>query len=231
MSKLRIEKLPQCEGRTLIIGDVHGCLEEMALVLKQFKPTPDDRILTVGDLINRGPDSRATIDFARENGIRSVLGNHEKRLLKAWRNGGRSQLKNHSRKTFAILTEDDFQWIDSWPHIFNIPSLKSLVVHGGFVPGKKWKRQSAFDVTYVQVIDRHGHPAKRADAPKGRPWADFYEGKKHVFYGHTPRPHPLLHARATGLDTGCVYGGELTAVSLPDFSFYRASAKRPYIKD
>jgi predicted phosphodiesterase len=231
MAKLRIEKLPKCTGRTLIIGDIHGCLDELQSIIKQFHPKKNDRILTVGDMINRGPDSRGTIEFAREMGIRSVLGNHEKRLLKAWNEGDQSQLKRRSRRTFKALKKSDWEWISTWPHVFNIPSLKALVVHGGFLPGRKWKAQAPSDVTFVQVIDHKGHPFKRSQKMDARPWADSWSGKKHVFYGHTPRDHPILHARATGLDTGCVYGNSLTAVSLPDFTFYRIPAPRAYADD
>lgn len=231
MAKLMIEKLPPCKGRTLIIGDVHGCLDELKSIIKQFSPKSKDRILTVGDLINRGPKNPGTIKFAKNHKIRSVLGNHEKKLLFAWKTGDKSRLNLESRKTLKALDDASLEWIASWPHIFNIPSLNALVVHGGFLPNRKWKDQAASDVTFVQVIDHRGHPLKRSMNQDAQPWADFWTGKKHVFYGHTPRPHPLLHAKATGLDTGCVYGYYLTAVSLPDFTFYKTPAQRLYAND
>ena len=228
MAKLQIVKLPPVTGRTLIIGDVHGCLLELKSIIDQFSPTNNDRMITVGDLINRGPNNRGTLKFARKNGILSVLGNHEKKLLNAWKAGDRGRLNSSSWRTLKEIDDKYWNWIDSWPHIYNIPSLKSLVVHGGFIPGKKWKKQTPSDVTYVQVIDHRGRATKQALNSHALPWADFWTGKKHVFYGHTPRPNPLLHARATGLDTGCVYGFYLTAVSLPDFTFYKVPASRTY---
>ncbi len=228
MGSLLVEKLPKCMGRTLIIGDVHGCLPEFSRLIDQFDPGKEDRVIAVGDLINRGPDSVGTLKLARSLGLRSVLGNHEKRLLNAWRSGNTSRLKGNDLKTFRSLKEKHFQWIATWPHIFKIPSLNALVVHGGFVPGRKWRQQRPTDVTYVQVVDHRGRPAKRAGNPHARPWADFWTGRRHVFYGHTPREEPLLHARATGLDTGCVYGYQLSAISLPDFTIYKIPAAETY---
>lgn len=231
MGSLLVEKLPPCEGRTLIIGDIHGCLREFSLLVEQFNPQPEDRILTVGDLFNRGPESIKTIKLAQSLGVRSVMGNHEKRFLKAWKSGDVSSLSGRDRETFKKLKPKHLEWIATWPHVFKIPSLNALVVHGGFVPGRKWRKQHPSDVTYIQVVDRKGRPAKRSHDPQARPWADFWEGKRHVFYGHTPREEPLLHARATGLDTGCVYGYQLSAVSLPDFTLYKVPAQRAYIGD
>lgn len=228
MAGLQIEKLPPVSGRTLIVGDVHGCLDELKSIVDQFAPTRKDRILVVGDLINRGPDNRGTIKFAKKMGMRSVLGNHEKKLLYAWNTRDLSRLNNSSCCTLNELSDKHWGWINTWPHIFNIPSLNALIVHGGFIPGKKWRQQSAADVTYVQVIDQRGRPTKQALNSNAHPWADFWTSKKHVYYGHTPRPNPLLHACATGLDTGCVYGYYLTAISLPDLVFYKTPAKRAY---
>ena len=231
MASLQIEKLPPCEGRTLIVGDVHGCVDELTAIVDLFSPGKKDRILAVGDLVNRGPDNPGTLKLARKHKIQSVLGNHEKKILQAWKTGDISMLNPVSLRTLREIDKAGWEWIASWPHIFSIPSLKALVVHGGFIPTRKWKRQAASDVTYVQVIDSRGYPTKQAINPSARPWADYWTGKQHVFYGHAPRPNPLLHARATGLDTGCVYGYTLTAVSVPDFTFYKVPAQRAYVDD
>jgi predicted phosphodiesterase len=101
MAKLRIDKLSPCKGRTLIIGDVHGCLDELKSIVEQFSPGPKDRILAVGDLINRGPKNLGTIKFAIKHQIQSVLGNHEKKLLFAWKTGDKSRLNFDSRSTLS----------------------------------------------------------------------------------------------------------------------------------
>lgn len=229
MSDLRIKNLPPCSGRTLIIGDIHGCVAELKTLIDAFSPGPGDRLIAVGDLINRGPDSAEVLELARAHGIEPILGNHEIRLLRAWERRDPNLLKPKDEHTWSQLKPADWEWISTWPHVLRIPSLNALAVHGGFAPRIPWERQDPGTVTRIQVLDRKGLPAKRSEAPSGRPWADTWEGPRHVYYGHTPRPHPLLHARATGLDTGCVYGYMLTAIALPDNDFYRVHAHRAYV--
>ncbi|MGC9451086.1 MAG: metallophosphoesterase [Oceanipulchritudo sp.] len=226
---LVIQRLHPCSGRTLFIGDVHGCAQELETLIAAFAPGPADRLVAVGDLVNRGPDSRGVLGLIREHAIHCLLGNHEQRLLRAWESGNRDLLKAKDRTTFSKLDDADFERIRPWPHVIEIPSLKVVAVHGGFAPGVPWREQDPLVVTHIQVLDRLGRPARRSDAPNGRPWAETWKGPEHVIYGHTPRPHPLLHPKATGLDTGCVYGYTLTALSLPDGEFFRVHARRPYV--
>ena len=226
---LDIQTLPPCPGRTLFIGDVHGCANELETLITAFDPRPEDRLIGLGDLINRGPDSVAVMDLVRRHGILCILGNHEARLLAAHRRQDPALLKAKDFPTFKNLRPADFETIARWPHVFAIPSLKVIAVHGGFQPGLPWKKQDPAVVLRIQVLDALNRPAKRSDVPDGRPWADTWTGPEHVIYAHTPRPKPLLHAKATGLDTGCVYGHTLTALSLPDGTFHRARARRAYV--
>ena len=70
-------------GRTIAIGDVHGCAREFEKLLKKLKPQKSDRIIQLGDLINKGPDSHEAIELARAHDIQTIMGNHEMRLLRA----------------------------------------------------------------------------------------------------------------------------------------------------
>lgn len=229
MAKLSIKRLPPCAGRTLIIGDIHGCADELQTLLDAFSPRPEDRIIAAGDLINRGPDSRKVLELARSHGIQPILGNHELRLLKAWSGNKKGLLRKKDEPTFAQLAAADWEWMQTWPHVLEIPALKALVVHGGFAPGIPWDQQDPDVVTRIQVLNKKGLPAKRTDAPSGRPWAESWTGPEHVYYGHTPRPHPLFHPFATGLDTGCLYGYTLTALALPEKEIFRVHARRSYV--
>ena len=229
MGKVRIKRLTPCTGRTLIIGDVHGCADELKTLLEAFSPRAEDRLIAAGDLINRGPNSPGVLELVRAHGIETVLGNHEIRLLRAWKKGKDSILKTKDKATFSVLKDADWEWMETWPHVLDIPSLKSIVVHGGFAPGVSWRKQEPGIVTQIQVLDKKGLPAKRSDAPSGRPWAESWTGPEHVYYGHTPRPHPLFHPFATGLDTGCLYGYTLTAISLPEREIFRVHARHNYV--
>jgi predicted phosphodiesterase len=229
MASPDIKRLPPCPGRTLVIGDVHGCADELHTLIDAFSPAPEDRLIAAGDLINRGPDSPGVLDLVRTHKIHTVLGNHEQRLLTAFLSGNPGTLKPKDRPTFDALQPGDWQQIADWPHVLHIPSLKAIVVHGGLDPRLPWQEQDASTLINIQVLDKNGMPAKRSSAPSGIPWAVRWKGPEHVYYGHTPRPHPLLHPFATGLDTGCVYGYTLTAVSLPDFEFFRVHARKRYV--
>src|ERR1700704_4140167 len=79
-------------GRTVIVGDVHGCREELELLLERVGFTTGDRLVFVGDLIARGPDSLGVLDVARRTGAIVVRGNHEEKLL-AWRDARRARLR------------------------------------------------------------------------------------------------------------------------------------------
>ncbi|NDV62438.1 metallophosphoesterase [Puniceicoccales bacterium CK1056] len=229
MAKLTVKCLPPCSGRTLIIGDIHGCADELETLLDAFSARKEDRIIAAGDLINRGPDSVGVLKLVRKHAIEPILGNHEMRLLKAWQKDKSSLLKSKDKPSFKKLSETDWKWIETWPHVLEIPSLKTLVVHGGFAQGVAWKKQDPEIVTRIQVLDKKGLPAKRSDAPSGRPWAESWSGPEHVYYGHTPRPHPLFHPFATGLDTGCLYGYTLTGISLPEKEIFRVHARKNYV--
>jgi len=231
MSRLNIKKLPRAKGRTLIIGDVHGCLEELETIVDAFSPESKDRLISVGDLINGGPDSPGVLKFARKHNIYTVLGNHEMRLLKAWFKEDPSLLRNKDKRTYRQLKKADWEWMASWPHVIRIPSTNTIIVHGGFHPFKPWRKQKPEEISTIQVIDSKGRPARRADAPKGKPWGKTWKGPEHIYYGHTPRPEPMIHPKSTGLDTGCVYGYLLTAISIPDEEFFQVKAQRAYADD
>lgn len=227
MAELRIEEMAAgAGGRYLVVGDVHGCAEELEALLWLWSPGAEDLVVAAGDLINRGPASGRVLELARRWGIRSVVGNHEERLLAAWRAGDPLRLKREDRATYEQLREADWEWVASWPHIIRLPAVGALVVHGGLMPGVAVEEQAAEVVTRIQVLDERMRPAKRAEKPEGRAWGAFWEGPETVYYGHTPRPEVLVHAKAVGLDTGCVYGYELTAVELPAGKLYRVPARR-----
>ena len=85
--------------RTIVIGDVHGCADEFEELLQALELKSDDRILQVGDLINRGPDSSRVLELARDYRIEAILGNHEWRLLTAHRENSPKILKDYDLVT------------------------------------------------------------------------------------------------------------------------------------
>lgn len=215
-------------GRIIFIGDIHGCATELESLLKILAPTQADTLVSVGDLINKGPDSPRVLAMAREHAILPILGNHEMRMLNAHLQKSTKSLKAGDKTTFKQLSEVDIDWIKSWPLVRHFPTENLLTVHGGFLPGIPWNQQSADVVTRIQVIDPSGKPAKRNEAPECPSWAESWEGQEFVVYGHTPRKEPIRHKRAIGIDTGCVYGGSLTAWVYPHDTLHSVQSRKAW---
>lgn len=215
-------------GRLIAIGDIHGCHLEFAELLARLALTRSDRLILLGDLVNRGPDSCKVIDLARENRAIALLGNHELRLLKYRRSGDRKYIKETDLETFPKLRPEDWTFLEAMPLTFEEPELNTVFVHGGFLPSEPWQKQSAEIVTRIQVIDRDGRPGRRADQPEAPPWADLWSGPPFVVYGHTPRPEVYKLKWSLGIDTGCVIGGFLTAFELPEKRFLQVKARQRY---
>lgn len=202
-------------GRTLIVGDVHGCAAELDALLERLGVTADDRLVFVGDLVARGPDSRGVLRRVRELGARAVVGNHEERLLAArdarTRGEPGPRLGPAHQRVLDELDDEDWALLDSLPLSLDLPEHEMRVVHAGVVPGVPFDEQDPWLLTHIRTIDRDGIPSHRFG---GKPWGTRYVGPPHIVFGHNARRTPQLHPHATGIDTGCVYGGALTALVL-----------------
>ncbi len=216
------------KGRVIAIGDVHGCHAELKELIGQIAPTDEDLVVFLGDLVNRGPDSHAVIEQARGVRARALLGNHELRLLTARQTGDESSLKDDDRRTIKQLTNADWSYLEGMVLFHHLPELDTVLVHGGFLPGQAWQTQPAAVVTRIQVIDRDGRPRKRTDAPNAPFWADLWKGPPFVIYGHTPRHEVYEKPGSLGIDTGCLYGGLLTACVLPERKLVQVKAREKY---
>lgn len=216
-------------GRIIAIGDIHGCHQEFAELLERLELQQDDRLILLGDLVNRGPDSCKVIDLARAHHALALLGNHELRLLNHRRNADPPEtMRTVDRVTFEQLRPDDWTYLEAMPLFHEVPELNLVCVHGGFLPDEPWQKQPAHVVTRIQVIDGGGKPRKRADAPEALCWADCWNGPPYVVYGHTPRPEIYKLKWSVGIDTACVMGGHLTAFVLPERRFVQVRARRRY---
>jgi serine/threonine protein phosphatase 1 len=220
--------LRRMKGRLIAIGDIHGCHLEFAELVARLELTRDDRVVLLGDLVNRGPDSNKVLDLARELNATTLLGNHELRLLKYRRTADKKYLKPGDLETSEKLRGADWGLLEAMPLTFEAPELNTVFVHGGFLPTEPWQKQPAEIVTRIQVIDRDGRPGKRAEKPNAPLWADLWSGPPYVIYGHTPRAEVYKLKWSAGIDTGCVFGGHLTAFVLPEKRFLQVKARQRY---
>lgn len=218
-------------GRIIAIGDIHGCHQEFAELLVRLAPTPADRLILLGDLVNRGPDSGRVIDLAIRHGALALLGNHEARLLNYRRTRERAGLKEDDEATYARLESRHWEYLEAMRLTHEEPEFNTVFVHGGFLPGRPWQNQPPEVVTRIQVIDGEGKARRRSDCPEGVLWADRWVGPPYVVYGHTPRPDIYRLKWSAGIDTACVLGGHLTAYVLPERRFVQVRARRRYYGD
>ena len=218
--------------RRIFIGDIQGCLEPLDRLLRRLALRPDDRVYCAGDLVNRGPDSLGVLRRVREIGARSVLGNHDLSLLNF---AGASARRNVPAELEPVLRAADaaelIDWLAHQPVLLVDGDI--VVVHAGLHP--QWMDLGAVArevnrvvpehlngssderitfATKVRYCDASGHRPTQDDPLPGAPfmpWDHWYKGPQTVVFGHWARRGLVTGARVRGLDTGCVYGGALTA--------------------
>jgi len=211
-------------ARTVVVGDVHGCLEELLALIVKCGVTPDDRVVLVGDVVAKGPDSQGVVQWARESGAHAVLGNHDAHVLRAI--AGDAAVKGHHVKVAGELGAADVRWLKERPLWLRLPTASPhVVVHGGLVPGVPVEHQAREHLLNLRSITDDGKPSKRIE---GKPWGAAWPGPEHAVFGHDAVRGLQQHKHATGLDTGCVYGRQLTALVLPANDLVSVDAHRAY---
>jgi hypothetical protein len=203
--------------RTLIVGDVHGCLEELQDLLEQSGWTENDELIFVGDLVAKGPKSLEVVRLARELGARAVRGNHDQHCLRWWeaKRAGKAlpELRPAHQAVADRLEESDWRWLATLPYWLELPEHQVLVVHAGLRPNAPVDKQDPADLMNMRSIRADGSASSVYQ--DGTPWAQLWKGPAHVVFGHDAIRGLQQHPYATGLDTGCVYGGRLTGLWLP----------------
>jgi hypothetical protein len=208
-------------GRTVIVGDVHGCVDELAALLDAVRFDTGDRLVLVGDVVVRGPDSLGVLDIVRRTGAVLVRGNHEERLLSS-RAGAQAigpaarpikPLGRLHAEVAARLRPVDWAIMEAAPLYYFLPDHEVCVIHAGLVPGVPIEEQRRTTLLSIRGLGEAGEPVDRRG---GVLWGVSYQGPPHIVFGHNAGVSPQLHPWATGIDTGCVYGGALTALVLDE---------------
>lgn len=194
---------------------MHGCASELEALLEGARFSQGDRLVFVGDLVARGPDSLGVLDVARRTGAIIVRGNHEQKLLD-WRRSKKTALSRIHLEVAESLRPVDWTLLETSPLWFDLPEHGARVVHAGVVPGTPIEEQDPLDLLHLRSVRVGGRTARPTHGePTAVLWGELYGGPVHVVFGHNAFPGLQLHPFATGLDTGCVYGGRLTALVLP----------------
>ncbi|HEU5107535.1 MAG TPA: polynucleotide kinase-phosphatase, partial [Micromonosporaceae bacterium] len=234
-----------------IVGDVHGCRAELERLLEKLgwvisrddagRPVgaghPAGRTAVfVGDLVDRGPDSpgvlRLVMGMVAAGTALCVPGNHEQKLLRKLR--GRDVKVSHGlAETLAQLAAEPREFaaavesfIDGLVSHYVLDGGRLVVAHAGLKEayhGRASGRVRAFALfgDSTGETDEYGLPVRY-------PWARDYRGSATVVYGHTPTPEPEWVNNTICLDTGCVFGGRLTALRYPERELVAVPAEREY---
>lgn len=226
--------------RTIVIGDIHGCAEEFGQLLKEVEYNQTvDRLLLLGDLIDRGPDPAGTVALAWAVGAESVMGNHEEKALR-WRKhelkrkadpthykNPMSNVAESRLKQWAEIPDEHWEWINKWPAFAHINE-HWTAVHGGCIPDlaiEDQKPNELMRLRYVRIIPQPSGYNKykmaslsdAGEAPEPKPgeqvahWTELWTGPRDIVYGHYTRDDVHITKNTLGLDSGCVHGGALAA--------------------
>lgn len=215
--------MARSEGRTIVVGDIHGCYDELIELLDKVKLKKADRVVSVGDLITKGPKSREVLDlFMTDKRFSTVIGNHDLILRRHWC-GEDVELKAAQKEAHKELKgeKDSYmRFLSSLPFIIDLDT--HLVVHAGLRPNVALHSQTTGDLTKLRTL------GSDRESPEGTPWYYVYNGEKIVLFGHWPAKEPRRGPKAIGLDTGCVYGYQLTAYIIETDEFVSVDAKNSY---
>jgi hypothetical protein len=195
-----------------VVGDVQGCADELSDLLKAAAiDRAPRRLAFVGDLINRGPDSRRVLEIARDYDARVVVGNHEDSLIGGASDGTMARV----RQQLGRDVDHWIAWMRGLPTFLRLDDGAAgiILVHAGIAPGKQPEECTRAELTRIRAVD-------------GKPWFDSWQGPQTVLFGHWAKLGKVDRPLAKGLDTGCVYGGRLTGIFWPEAQWVSVPARR-----
>ncbi|MGI8450865.1 MAG: polynucleotide kinase-phosphatase, partial [Streptosporangiaceae bacterium] len=232
-----------------VIGDVHGCRGELEALLAKLgylvtrdasgravdAVPPDGRTAVfLGDLVDRGPDSpgvlRLVMGMVAEGHALAVPGNHENKLSRAL-SGRNVQVSHGLAETLSQLAGEDEGFRKDVAD-FCRGLVSHLVLDGGRLVVAHAGLKEAYQGRAsgrVRSFALYGDTTGETDEfglPVRYPWANDYRGRAMVLYGHTPMPDPEWVNNTMCLDTGCVFGGRLTALRYPEKEIVSVPAER-----
>lgn len=236
-----------------IIGDVHGCIDELVSLLSLLGyrvgyqteseaprlvavPPPGRKAVFVGDLGDRGPDTpavyRLVMGMVRAGHALCVMGNHDYKLLRKLRGNdvklthGLAETVEQLSRQPPALVEQVREFLDDLTNHFVLDGGRLVVAHAG-LPESMHGRASGKVRGFALFGDTTGETDDYG-LPVRRNWAAEYKGRALVAYGHTPMAEPAWENNTVNLDTGCVFGGKLSALRYPEGEVISVPARRQY---
>jgi protein phosphatase len=237
-----------------IIGDIHGCFEELEQLLTkmdyrisrtgktgrddQFEVIPPDgrKAVFLGDLVDRGPGTpdvlKLVMSMVANDSALCVPGNHDVKLMRKLKGRdvkithGLAESLEQLEKESPQFKRDTADFLDGLVSHYVLDDGNLVVSHAGMKESYQGRgsgkvRDFALFGETTGETDEYGLPIRYN-------WASEYRGRAHVVYGHTPVPQPEWINKTINIDTGCVFGGKLTALRYPEKEFVQVDANRQY---
>ena len=211
--------------RVFVIGDIHGCLEMLNRLMDKIAWRADkDRVIFLGDYIDRGENPKGVVDYILalircSSNVECLIGNHEEMFLdylqgknggQYIRNGGWSTLRSYeesrSGQEDPLVPPEHMAFYNSLKAYIELQGY--YVVHTGFRAGVDISEQKLEDMIWIR------EPFIQSN----------YDFGKRVIFGHTPLDEPLVMENKIGLDTSAVMGNKLTCLELPEMRFHSVEA-------
>ena len=215
--------------KTFVIGDIHGCFNELQELLDKAGIQDNDRVVALGDIIDRGPGSVQVLDFFSNNPARlSLMGNHERKHVRGARHEVRLALSQIiSRDEFGPEYSQALERMRSFPLFVDLP--EAVLVHGYLEPSVPLEEQR--DTVVCGTMSGDHYLRDRYI----NPWYALYDGDKPVIVGHHDHlrnGQPFIYQdRVFCLDTSCVHGGALTGLLLPEFKLVSIPSRRDHWRE
>ncbi|MDQ7047211.1 MAG: metallophosphoesterase [Sulfurovum sp.] len=212
--------------KLIVYGDIHGCYDEFRNLREKIKPDTNDIEVCVGDTITKGKKSIKVLNYLIKHNIKSVLGNHEDKLIRYLLHE-KSNKKNpiilnlDEEKIVKELQEKHIHFLMNMPLFFKLGNI--IILHGGIQNScnlNRLKHKDKSKILRMRYLDKNEKFVMYGEEDsKSIFWADTYNGEQgFIIYGHQWFKDIKVNKYSVGIDTGCVYDNKLSAIILEDNS-------------
>ena len=226
------------QQRIIFIGDIHGCYAELQELLAKVKfDKENDRLISLGDLMHKGCQSAEVIQFFMDLDCEVIMGNHDYYFLQTLKGekGPYDEFDDIMEELKSIDLQKLINWFSANPLYIDDP--KFIAVHGGVNPHDipledhhidTLLKMRYWDLENNQSVAKINNDNRDHDL---RPWFDLLKpgsyNNRPIFFGHWAQKNVQQVGQVIGLDTGCCYGGKLSAYILPTQEIIQVESQHP----